>query len=222
MSDKVYQSKNGSWYARVNGCRQTLNTRAEHNQLFQLMQAEANEQELCPDRAVEDCRVIILRGLPGSGKTTWAREFIKYRPWYRRVSRDALREMLGFGRYDGEQEKLIRTMQSLLITELLREGRNVVVDNTNLRERDVREIKSASVVYWEGKSYLSLRVLEFHTPLEECIRRDALQPTPVGAERIREMAEQSGWGKQKDEPSEMAAIIERLMERPSWALDGDD
>ena len=219
--DEYYRDKHGVWWARVNGQRKTPNTRQAVFDLLHEMRAEANEQVLHPDRPVEDCRVIILRGLPGSGKTTWAREFIKYRPWYRRVSKDALREMFAFGEYDYNDEKLVRKIQGQLIRDLLREGSSVVVDNTNLRERDVREIKGASVIYWQDKSYLSVRVLEFHTPLEECIRRDALRERPVGAERIREMAERHGWDEQDmtEQCSEMAATIERLMERPSWALD---
>lgn len=223
--DDCYQDTHGVWWARVEGQRKTLNTRQATHELLDEMRAEANERARHLERAVEDHRVIILRGLPGSGKTTWAREFIKHRPWYRRVSRDALREMFAFGCYDYTDEKLIRKVQCQLIRDLLREGSHIIVDNTNLRERDVKEIKGASVVYWEGESYLSVRVLEFHTPLEECIRRDALRPRPVGAERIREMAERYGWGAPErdaelaEQRAEMAATIEKLRERPSWARD---
>lgn len=230
--NKVYLSKSGSWYARVNGRRQTLNTRAEHEHLLRIMQAEANELARNPEQAAsassEDHRVIILRGLPGSGKTTWAREFVKYHGWYRCVSKDGLREMFDFGRYDFDKEKLIRKIQGRLIRELLREGLNVVVDNTNLSERDIREIKDASIVWWQNKTYLSVRILEFHTPIEECIRRDALRPNPVGATRIRELAERYRWGDpERDEElveqrREMAATIERLVQAPSWAVGHED
>lgn len=228
----VYQGKNGSWYARVNGQRRTLNTRPEHLRLLRLMEAEANEEAQQAERTAppieEEYRVIILRGLPGSGKTTWAREFIRYRGWYKRVSKDDLRGMFDHGRYSSDSEKLIRKMQSRLITELLREGRNVVVDNTNLSSRDIREIYDASIVYWEAKSYLSVKELEFHTPIEECIRRDALRPNPVGETRIREMAERWHWGDpERDEElaeqrGEMAATIERLVQMPSWAVGHED
>lgn len=43
-------------------------------------------------------RVIILKGLPGSGKSTWAKEQLeKYPGRYKRICKDDLRAMLASG-----------------------------------------------------------------------------------------------------------------------------
>lgn len=40
-------------------------------------------------------KLIILQGIPGSGKTTYARQFCKDHDNYVRVNRDDIRNMLG-------------------------------------------------------------------------------------------------------------------------------
>ena len=82
----------------------------------------------------------ITRGLPGSGKTTWARQ----RGGAVRVNRDDLRRMLHGGAIgSGWAEVQVNVAQRALIEALLRAGLDVISDDTNLRASVVRELAAA-------------------------------------------------------------------------------
>lgn len=211
----LIQNKQGIWYARMPGLRRTPNTPRAARDLLDEMRIDAARPLVRPGGG----DVIILRGLPGSGKTTWARDFIHYRYWYRRISRDALRDMFGFGYYHPRHEKTLVKLRNSLLVDVIKESGHAIVDDTNLTERHVRDIKAHSVGWWHDAPSISIEILEFHTPLEECIRRDALRPVPVGAERIIEMNER--WQDECDcdtdeERAVMAQRIEELRQKPNW------
>ena len=123
----------------------------------------------------------ITRGLPGSGKTTWARE----RP-AARVNRDDLRLMLhGAAGYQGWAERQVTVAEHAQIEALLRAGVDVVCDDTNLRHRTVRDLHDLAVR--AGATFAVHDLTE--VPLEVCLARDAARTDrpPVGAAVIRDM-----------------------------------
>ena len=77
--------------------------------------------------------VVILRGVSGSGKTTFAKRMPRVR-----ISRDDLRRLLfsieGKAVLTSEQEKKVTKFQREWIERELLEGNDVVVDDTNLNE----------------------------------------------------------------------------------------
>ena len=81
------------------------------------------------DRALRP-RLFILAGVPGCGKTTWARNFFKD---YQRQSTDEIREELWPGEpYDGERNATVfRTFHERL-DDMLYKGMDAVADATNL------------------------------------------------------------------------------------------
>ncbi|WP_432835767.1 AAA family ATPase [Dactylosporangium sp. CA-092794] len=128
----------------------------------------------------------ITRGLPGSGKSTWARR----QPGLVRVNRDELRRMLHGGRVDdperrGRAEHEVTIAHHAAVEALLRAGADVVCDDTNLRGRVVREFAELAA---RCGAHFSVRDFT-DVPLEECIRRDALRMGDghVGEEVIRSM-----------------------------------
>jgi predicted kinase len=130
-------------------------------------------------------RLLITRGLPGSGKTTFARTL---QPRVTRVSRDDLRRMLhGRIMLTGWAEAQVTAVQRGMVETLLRRGADVIVDDTNLRPHTFggwRSLASDLGVFFEVHDFTDV-------PLELCISRDALRPAElqVGAEAIRRMYE---------------------------------
>ena len=112
-------------------------------------------------------RLLITRGLPGSGKTTFAR---RLQPWVVRVNRDDLRRMLhGRRLYTPWAEGLVSTVQQTAVEQLLEARTDVMVDDTNLAPARVRE--------WRSMAFRLGARFEIHdftgVPVEECVRRDA-------------------------------------------------
>ena len=82
-------------------------------------------------------RLLITRGLPASGKTTFAR---KLQPDVVRVNRDDLRLMLhGRRLFTQRAEAQVTQAQRAAVEALLRAHGSVIVDDTNLRAKTVRE-----------------------------------------------------------------------------------
>lgn len=130
-------------------------------------------------------RLIATRGLPASGKTTFARTL---QPSVVRVNRDDLRRMLHGGRlFTQWAESQVDTAQRAQVEALLRAGVDVCVDDTNLRARTLREWARLAARY-----DATFEVHDFtDVPLEECLRRDANRSAEdrVGEDAIRRLHE---------------------------------
>jgi len=125
--------------------------------------------------------LIITRGLPGSGKTTWAKS--QHNVW--RVNRDALREMYtGVWHYQSaEAEILISDLQQQMIRTLLLAGNPVIADDTNLDWKHVDQLVDVA----RGQN-APWRIQDFtHVPLETCLERDAAREAPLGRSLILQM-----------------------------------
>lgn len=123
-------------------------------------------------------RLTVTRGLPASGKTTWAKQVVveAERPTVR-VNRDDLRLMLdGEPLYTHPAEQRVSTVQQASVAELLRSDVNVVVDDTNLRSRYLR-----NWAHLAARVGAEFAVKDFtHVPVNECVRRDSNRPNSVG------------------------------------------
>jgi predicted kinase len=130
-------------------------------------------------------RLLITRGLPASGKTTFA---AKLQPRVVRVNRDDLRRMLhGQRLFTQWAEGQVTRVQRASVESLLRARVDVIVDDTNLRTKAVKEWAEVAARF--GATF---EVHDFtDVPLEECLRRDATRPDAdrVGEAAIRRMHE---------------------------------
>jgi len=129
----------------------------------------------------------ITRGLPASGKTTWAKQYqATEAPRAARVNRDDLRRVMHGGLVGANwAERQVSVAQRAAVEELLRAGVDVICDDTNLRARVVRDF--AGIAAECGADF---EVKDFtDVPLEVCLERDATRPEPdrVGEEVIRGM-----------------------------------
>ncbi len=139
---------------------------------------------------MQKLKVIMTIGLPGSGKTTWAKEFVKNNPSYKRINKDDLRSLLdGEDNFTKENEKFVIKTEEQLIRLCLSENKNVILDNTHLVNKHKNRIQELISAYKKGKNLsIELEIKSFiETPLEICIQRDLIRPNSLGAEKITDM-----------------------------------
>lgn len=114
--------------------------------------------------------LIILRGLPASGKSTVARKWVAADPSERmRINRDELRSMTfhSQGRLTHEQELVITCIEQDSVRVGLLLGYSVVDDAMNHELQHVNQLVSIA-----DSLAVPYEVCELDTGIEECIRRD--------------------------------------------------
>ncbi len=131
--------------------------------------------------------VYILKGLPASGKSTWSKNMLDEHPRvYKRINKDDLRAMLDNAYWSPANEQFVLKIRDILITEALKEGKHVIIDDTNLdpkHEARIREI--VNMYIHETGEQVKVEVKQFDVSVEECIKRDAKRPAPVGEKVIK-------------------------------------
>jgi predicted kinase len=144
---------------------------------------------------------IITRGLPASGKSTFAVKMLEKLPDTIRVERDLLRDQLynsraysapegstpeeiaAFSQYLRDREATITQIQRSMVEVALTAGKNVIVSDTNLRASYVKDWYKLA-----NKFGVVAEVIDFSdVSVDECIRRDAVRDNSVGETVIRDM-----------------------------------
>lgn len=136
----------------------------------------------------------MTKGLPASGKTTWAKEeVLKSKGKTKRINKDDLRAMLDAGEWSDKNEAHILKVRDKLIIHYMSNGYNVIVDDTNLaekHEKTLQELAQGFNAMFEVKDFTEV-------PLQTCLDRDSARPNSVGAKVIKGMHRQFLKGKYK-------------------------
>lgn len=113
-------------------------------------------------------KVIICQGIQGSGKSTWALDYVTKEPTKRvRVNRDSIRKM--FGKYwVPEREKLCTEIEDKIIAYAMVRGFEVVIDDMNLNSKTLEHINQ---LVRNVDSNVDIRYNLFNTSLTECVTR---------------------------------------------------
>lgn len=114
------------------------------------------------------------KGLPASGKSTWAKKWVNEKPKERiRVNRDDIRHMLG-PYWIPSRENLVTNIENAMIVEAVASGYSIVIDATNFRGVSRFEYLED----YNGISLINRDDIKFickdftNVSIEECIQRD--------------------------------------------------
>ncbi len=131
-------------------------------------------------------KVYVTVGLPGSGKTFWAKEQVRKEPnKYKIICKDDLRRLLDDGKYSKDAEKFVEKARDALILLALDHGKHPIVADTNLSPRHSEHIRQLV----QGKATVEIQDFT-NVPLETCIKRDHDRPFRVGKKVIMKMYNQ--------------------------------
>lgn len=136
-------------------------------------------------------KIILTRGLPASGKSTWSCEQVaKSNGKVKRINKDLLRDMIDAGIWSKTNEQLILAARDALVNVFLSNSvETIIIDDTNFEPRHFDKMQEYADAY---KKYADANVtIEYKdfldVSLDECIHRDSLRAKPVGEKVIKSM-----------------------------------
>ena len=120
--------------------------------------------------------IIIMTGLPGSGKSLVAEEIINKEKNAVIVSRDAIRTMIcnGYGKYKYTAiiESLVLSMAVSCMESALERGYLVIIDETNITKQKRLYWKNMASMIGERKGFdVKFMGIWVNTPIDICIAR---------------------------------------------------
>ena len=83
--------------------------------------------------------IILTKGIPASGKSTFAKQLVVDKG-YVRANKDDIREMLYKSIWTKDKEKLVLSVRDHIVEEALKENKNVVVDDTNFNSKHFKQM----------------------------------------------------------------------------------
>lgn len=140
---------------------------------------------------METRKIIICRGIQGSGKSIFAKQWVKEDPEHRvRFNNDDIRNMLG-KYWVPSREGIVSDLKKEFLYSAMNHGYDIIIDNMNLNPKEVKYFQDL-VNNWNNpkgisdvvKSVYEIEFKDFKTPLEVCIKRDSKRENPVGANTI--------------------------------------
>jgi predicted kinase len=126
--------------------------------------------------------ILFLRGLPASGKSTFAKQYCIEFPEFVRINKDVIRELLGNPRFTRAFEDEVLDIERRMGKIILQFGKSLIVDDSNFSKIHYN--------YWKQIALANNYLFEFKfldVSLEECILRDRNRKDSVGEEVIIDM-----------------------------------
>lgn len=148
-------------------------------------------------------KIILCRGIQGSGKSTWSKQWVLEDPEHRvRFNNDDIRNMLG-KYWVPSREELVLDLKKQFIRSSMLAGYDIVIDNMNLNPKEVefyktyieehnrimKKLDEETILSFKDDTKYELEFKDFFTPLQECIERDSKRPNPIGEEVIKKTYE---------------------------------
>lgn len=140
-------------------------------------------------------KIILTRGIPGSGKSTWAKSWVNEDPEHRiRFNWDDMRNMMG-PYWVPSREPINKHILWAAVNAAAYSNRpyDIVIDNMNLNPKDWKQYEDWILNYnnslnsEETNTRYVLEFKDFFIPIEECIKRDSMRTNPIGEKTIREI-----------------------------------
>lgn len=125
-------------------------------------------------------KILALQGVPASGKTTWAKEFMLSHTGWVRVNRDEIRSTMS-GSWNPEQEQHVKDIEDFIITSSLNNGKSVIVDDTNLKPDTIEHLRELADIY-----ECELEFKEFKVDFRTALERDRQRIHSVGENVLRD------------------------------------
>lgn len=134
-------------------------------------------------------KLTICRGLPASGKSSWSKEQVRNDLGNTvRINRDLLRLMLNDNEFVKQiTEPITISGRNFLIRGYLKQGKHVIVDDTDLDSKTVKDLIKIGQFFGA-----EIVFKDFDVDVDTCVERDRLRESKgevtVGENVVRDMA----------------------------------
>ena len=126
-------------------------------------------------------RLILLVGIPGSGKTTLATRLIER--GFHCLNADSIRqELYGDAAQQGDPQEVFGIFFERL-DKAMQENLDIVIDNTNLNQKQRKPILEHAA----GAGYTDIQLWLLDVPLEVCLKRNAVRSRNVPEDIVANM-----------------------------------
>ncbi len=160
----------------------------------------------------------MMLGAPACGKSTYAKAKIANEPNWVRVNKDDIRIELGSPEHSQAIEKKVVKIEDERIEEALKEGKNVIVDDTNLSPKHLQNHFKPMAAKFGAEVVINKDFLK--VPMHECIRRNKLRKESVPEVAIRSMFKMYGFWT-REERYWLNSIEKNMNKKPAFICDID-
>lgn len=136
-------------------------------------------------------RIILTRGIPASGKSTWAKQEVLKDPEHSiRINRDDLRNMSGKYWVPAREKYITACKGIILISAMNFQFDTIIIDEMNLNPKESGELKGeiamVNAAFKGGQDKYVVEIKDFtNVPLDVCLERDSKRENPIGENVIR-------------------------------------
>ena len=136
-------------------------------------------------------RIILTRGIPASGKSTWAKQEVLKDPEHSiRINRDDLRNMSGQYWVPAREDYIKACKGTMLMNAINFKFDTIIIDEMNLNPKESGELKGEIAMvnnaFKGGQDKYVVEIKDFtNIPLDVCLERDSKRENPIGENVIR-------------------------------------
>ena len=136
-------------------------------------------------------KIILTRGIPASGKSTWAKQEVLKDPEHSiRINRDDLRNMSGKYWVPAREHYITACKGIILISAMNFQFDTIIIDEMNLNPKESGELKGEIAMvndaFKGGQDKYVVEIKDFtNVPLDVCLERDSKRENPIGENVIR-------------------------------------
>lgn len=136
-------------------------------------------------------KIILTRGIPASGKSTWAKQEVLKDPEHSvRINRDDLRSMSGQYWVPAREGYILSCKRMLLHNAVCFSFDTIIIDDMNLNPKDIDDaitiVEEANMLIKDTDNKYKVEFKDFtNIPLDICIKRDSKRENSLGEKVIR-------------------------------------